>query len=334
MAERIAVLGAGSWGMAVADLLDRGGHAVTLWEFDESEFRKLVKHRGQPEKLSDFQLGPSIALTNDLQSAVSTASLLVLAIPSQSLRSALRGIRDVLPGTGVVNLAKGIEVRTLKRMSEVIAEELGVDPRLVATLSGPSHAEEVVRGMPTAVVAAGVSRDFTAKLQEIFSNASFRVYQSDDLVGVELGGSLKNIIAIGAGIAEGLGMGDNTLGAILTRGLAEITRLGVAMGAQPETFAGLSGIGDLITTCVSRHSRNRFVGDRIGRGERLENVLAGMTMVAEGVQTTRSGHELAGQHEVEMPITDQVYHVLFEGKAPAEAVEQLMERKLKPEIWK
>ena len=334
MAERIAVLGAGSWGMAVADLLDRGGHAVTLWEFDESEFRKLVKHRGQPDKLSDFQLASSIELTNDLQSAVMAASLLVLVVPSQSLRSALRGVGKLPSGAGVVNLAKGIEIKTLKRMSEVMTEELGIDPRLVATLSGPSHAEEVVRGMPTAVVAAGVSRDFTAKLQEIFSDASFRVYQSDDLVGVELGGSLKNIIAIGAGIAEGLGMGDNTLGAILTRGLAEITRLGVAMGALPETFAGLSGIGDLITTCVSRHSRNRFVGDKIGRGERLEDILAGMTMVAEGVQTTRSGYELAGLYEVEMPITDQVYRVLFEGKAPAEAVGQLMERKLKPEIWK
>ncbi len=334
MAERIAVLGAGSWGMAVADLLDRGGHAVTLWEFDESEFRKLVKHRGQPDKLSDFQLASSIELTNDLQSAVMAASLLVLVVPSQSLRSALRGVGKLPSGTGVVNLAKGIEIKTLKRMSEVMTEELGIDPRLVATLSGPSHAEEVVRGMPTAVVAAGVSRDFTAKLQEIFSDASFRVYQSDDLVGVELGGSLKNIIAIGAGIAEGLGMGDNTLGAILTRGLAEITRLGVAMGALPETFAGLSGIGDLITTCVSRHSRNRFVGDKIGRGERLEDILAGMTMVAEGVQTTRSGYELASLYEVEMPITDQVYRVLFEGKAPAEAVGQLMERKLKPEIWK
>jgi glycerol-3-phosphate dehydrogenase (NAD(P)+) len=334
MAERIAVLGAGSWGMAMADLLNRGGHAVTLWEFDESEYRKLVEHRGQPDKLSDFQLASSIALTNDLQSAVSTASLMVLAVPSQSLRSALRNINELPAGVGVVNLAKGIEIRTLKRMSEVISEELGIDPQRVATLSGPSHAEEVVRGMPTAVVAAGVSREFTARLQEIFSDASFRVYQSHDLIGVELGGSLKNIIAIGAGIAEGLGMGDNTLGAILTRGLAEITRLGVAMGALPETFAGLSGIGDLITTCVSRHSRNRFVGDRIGRGGRLEDILAGMTMVAEGVQTTRSGHELAGLYQVEMPITSQVYQVLFEGKAPDEAVGQLMERKLKPEIWK
>ena len=334
MAERIAVLGAGSWGMAVADLLDRGGHPVTLWEFDPGEFAKLVKHRGQPDKMSDFQLAPSIVLTNDLQSAVSEASLLVLAIPSQSLRSALRNVKGLPADVGVVNLAKGIEIRTLKRMSEVISEELGIEPRLVSTLSGPSHAEEVVRGMPTAVVAAGTSGEFTAKLQEIFSDASFRVYQSDDLIGVELGGSLKNIIAIGAGIAEGLGMGDNTLGAILTRGLAEITRLGVAMGALPETFAGLSGIGDLITTCVSRHSRNRFVGDRIGHGERLEDILAGMTMVAEGVQTTRSGYELAGLYDVEMPLTSQVYQVLFEGKAPAEAVGQLMERKLKPEIWK
>jgi glycerol-3-phosphate dehydrogenase (NAD(P)+) len=203
----------------------------------------------------------------------------------------------------------------------------------VATISGPSHAEEVVRDMPTTVVVAGQPDSFVEAVQESFSTSTFRVYKSHDLVGVELGGSLKNIIAISAGISSGLGLGDNTLGALITRGLAEISRLGLAMGASAETFAGLSGIGDLVTTCASRHSRNRFVGEAIGRGKSLQEVLQGMKMVAEGVQTTRSGHRLARMYDVEMPITQQVHEVLFEGKDPSRAVGDLMERSLKEEVW-
>ncbi|UCE25748.1 MAG: NAD(P)H-dependent glycerol-3-phosphate dehydrogenase, partial [Candidatus Zixiibacteriota bacterium] len=207
-------------------------------------------------------------------------------------------------------------------------------PDQIATLSGPSHAEEVVSDLPTAVVAAGKSLELIGRIQNIFSNQSFRVYQTDDLCGVELGGSLKNIIAIAAGITAGLGMGDNTMGALITRGLAEITRLGVTMGARPETFAGLSGIGDLVTTCSSRHSRNRYVGEKIGQGMKLADVLAQMTMVAEGVETTRSGNSLAQKYDVEMPITREMYDVLFNDKPPAEAVDDLMGRKLKAEIWR
>jgi len=332
--EKVTILGAGSWGMAIARLLHNNGMAVTLWEYDRVEYEKLLKFRGQPEKLKGFKLPASITLSNDLFDAIGDSWLIVLAIPSQFLRSALGQLRGKIdPQVGLVNLAKGIETNTLKRMSEVIVDELQPSHKRVITLSGPSHAEEVALDMPTAVVAAGCDDEFVTKIQAVFSSSSFRVYKSNDLVGVELGGSLKNIIAIAAGIADGLGMGDNTRGAVITRGLAEITRLGVAMGAKAETFAGLSGIGDLVTTCASRHSRNRYVGERIGRGEKLADILAGMCMVAEGVETTRSAFKLAGHLQVEIPITTEVYQVLFRGKSPQAAIEELMGRELKAEIW-
>jgi len=334
MSERVAILGAGSWGLAVARLLHANGHRVRLWEFDPAEHALLLRHRTHPKKLPGCRLDEQIGITNDLGEAVAGADLIVLAIPSQRMRSALDPLAGrVGPDIGIVNLAKGIEIRTLKRMSEVVAEVLDRPLGRIATLSGPSHAEEVARDMPTTVVVGGVNEEFCAEVQETFSGQTFRVYCCDDLTGVELGGALKNIIAIAAGIAGGLGLGDNTLGALITRGLAEITRLGVAMGANPLTFSGLSGVGDLVTTCVSRHSRNRYVGKHIGRGETLARVLAGMTMVAEGVETTRSGHALANRHGVEMPITAQVHAVLFDNKPPAEAVAELMGRELKPEIW-
>lgn len=333
--ERISVLGAGSWGMAIAALLDANGARVRMWEFNRDDYEKVHKLRYHPDKLDGIRLPQSIEVTNDLAFALGECDWLVLAIPSQSLRSVLVKVKDYpVKNAGFINLAKGIENGSLKRMSEVIVDELGVMPDRVATLSGPSHAEEVVGDLPTAVVAAGRSEDFTARIQQVFSSRTFRVYQSDDLIGVELGGSLKNIIAIAAGITAGLGMGDNTMGALITRGLAEIARLGIDMGARAETFAGLSGIGDLITTCASRHSRNRYVGEKIGHGERLADVLAGMKMVAEGVATTRSGWALSRQRGVEMPITREVHQVLFDDKPPAEAVEDLMGRTLKAEIWR
>ncbi|MEW6412215.1 MAG: NAD(P)H-dependent glycerol-3-phosphate dehydrogenase [Candidatus Zixiibacteriota bacterium] len=334
MAERIGILGAGSWGMAIAALLEKNGCEVKLWEFNKDDYEKIRGLRYHPDKLKEVRLADSIDVTNDLNHAVTDVKWLVLATPSQFLRSVLVKLKDrKFDGVGFVNLAKGIETTTLMRMSEVIEQELSVDPAFVSTLSGPSHAEEVAADLPTAVVAAGSSGDLIRRIQNLFSNQTFRVYQSDDLIGVELGGSLKNIIAIAAGITAGLGMGDNTMGALMTRGLAEMTRLGVTMGAQALTFAGLSGIGDLITTCSSRHSRNRYVGEHIGRGEKLKDVLASMKMVAEGVQTTRSGFTLAEKYQVEMPITKEVYEVLFNGKPPAEAVGDLMGRKLKAEIW-
>ena len=334
MSKAVTILGGGSWGMAVAHLLDRKGLQVTLWEHFPEDYEKLKELRGNPDKLPGLKLAESIRVTDNLEDAVNSSRLLVLAIPSQFVRAVLARIT---PGTdgprAVVSLAKGIEKHTLKRMSEVILDEMSLAGDKIVALSGPSHAEEVIRDMPTTVVAAGSSEALVTEIQELFSDNYFRVYMCHDLVGVELGGSLKNIIAIAAGIADGLGMGDNTKGALMTRGLAEITRLGISMGADPETFAGLSGMGDLITTCISRHSRNRWVGERIGKGEKLDDVLKKMTMVAEGVETTRSGYQLARLHRVEMPITEAVYSVLFENVAPAEAVGNLMGRTLKPEIW-
>jgi len=333
--KNISVLGAGSWGMAIAALLDNNDARVKLWEFNRDDYEKISQLRCHPDKLDRIKLAPGIEVTNDLAFALDGADWLVLAIPSQSLRSVLVQLKNnPVRAAGFINLAKGIENGSLKRMSELIIEELEVSPEQVATLSGPSHAEEVVADLPTAVVAAGSSEEFTARIQQLFSNRTFRVYQSDDLLGVELGGSLKNIIAIAAGITAGLGMGDNTMGALITRGLAEIARLGIEMGARAETFAGLSGIGDLVTTCASRHSRNRYVGEKIGRGELLADILAGMKMVAEGVATTRSGQALAQQRGVEMPITHEVYQVLFDDKPAAAAVEDLMGRSLKAEIWR
>ncbi len=334
MPERIAIIGAGSWGMAIARLLDQNGHAVTLWAYTPDEYHQLTTVRGIPDRLKGFRLAPSIEVSQDLASVVADSTLVVLAVPSQFLRSILSRMQGSIPAdVGLVNLAKGIEIGSLKRMSDVIEEVARVGLDRVVTLSGPSHAEEVILDMPTTVVVAGRSEKLATRVQGIFSRSTFRVYTSPDLIGVEVGGSLKNIIALASGIVDGLGFGDNTKGALITRGLAEITRLGVSMGAQAETFAGLSGIGDLVATCTSRHSRNRFVGERIGRGERLEHILAAMSMVAEGVDTTRSGFELAKRYEVEMPITSEVYRVLFENKPPAEAVAQLMGRSLKAEIW-
>lgn len=333
--NHVAVLGAGSWGMAVAALLHRQGCAVTLWEYDLDDFKRLVRTRGNPDRLTDFTLPEQIAITNNLGEAVSECDAIALAVPSQYLRSVIKKIpREVSRCPVIVNLAKGIENRTLKRMSEVLIEETGADAEQVASLSGPSHAEEVILDVPTTVVAASVSDDLAEKIQSLFSVGNFRVYKSSDITGVELGGSLKNVIAIAAGIADGLGLGDNTKGALITRGLAEFSRLGVAMGARMETFAGLSGVGDLITTCFSRHSRNRYVGEQIGRGRRLGEILQSMRMVAEGVQTAQSGLELARLHSVEVPITEQVCEVLFAGKPPASAVSDLMDRKLRSEVWR
>lgn len=333
MTEKIAILGAGSWGLAIADLLHNNGHQVTIWEFDQTACMLLKQDRTLPDKLADFTLNRDIKVTCQINECLHGSTMLVLAIPAQFLRSTLKQIKLFDKSIGVINLAKGIETGTLQRMSEVIADELELGGNSIATLSGPSHAEEVIKGLPTAVVVGSKSNELGIRVQETFSNESFRVYISDDIIGVELGGSLKNIVAIAAGIIEGLNMGDNTIGALLTRGLAEIARLGAALGARPETFAGLSGIGDLITTCVSKHSRNRHVGEAIGRGETLEQILERMTMVAEGVQTTRSGRDLARRHAVEMPITEQVYQVLFGKKPAAEAVAELMGRTLKTEIW-
>lgn len=297
--------------------------------------RQLTETRSHRERLPGLTLPDNVSVTGDITYALAKSDLAVLAIPSQYLRSVLRlAAKQLEAQSAVINVAKGIEASSLMRMSEVILEETALAPDKVITLSGPSHAEEVLLEMPTTVVAAGGSAERLERVQQLFSSSAFRVYSSDDLIGVELGGSLKNVIAISAGIADGLGLGDNTKGALITRGLAEISRLGIALGARAETFAGLSGIGDLVTTCASRHSRNRFVGEQIGRGKSLESVLSGMTAVAEGVETSRSAFQLATRYDVEMPITTEIHKVLFEQKKPSEALGDLMGRSLKAEIWR
>jgi glycerol-3-phosphate dehydrogenase (NAD(P)+) len=335
MPEKIAVLGAGSWGISIANLLHSNGHQVALWEFNLDDCRMLQNDRMHQSKLPGIIIPDEIAITNDLSEAVNAAGFLILALPAQKIRAVGESLNALLKSPRYfVNLAKGVEIGTLLRMSQVIKETIAVaSDDNVATLSGPSHAEEVSRNLPTTVVAASANAEFAMQVQRLFNNRSFRVYRSTDLIGVELGGSLKNVIAIASGITQGLGFGDNTTGALITRGLAEITRMGVKLGADPLTFAGLSGIGDLITTCISKHSRNRYVGEHIGRGEKLKDILNNMVMVAEGVDTCRSAFAMSTKYEVEMPITAEVFHVLFENKPAAEALADLMGRSIKEEIW-
>lgn len=334
MAE-IAVLGAGSWGIAVSTLLSHNGHKVTMWEFDTEEMKGLRAQREHREKLPGVRIPDEIKITDQLESAVSGAEMLVLALPSHTVRQVVKRVSGIrLRDPVVVNLAKGIENDTLLRMSEVLKQEL--PPVLhgkITTLSGPSHAEEVAREVPTTVVVAGFTEEAAREVQRAFMSPQFRVYTNSDLVGVELGGSLKNIIAIASGICDGMDLGDNSKGALISRGLAEIIRLGEKLGAKRETFAGLSGLGDLVTTCISKFSRNRFVGEEIGKGRSLKEVQSGMTMVAEGIKTARSAFQLSSRHEVEMPITQQVHQVLFEDKSPRQAMIELMTRDPKSEIW-
>jgi glycerol-3-phosphate dehydrogenase (NAD(P)+) len=284
--------------------------------------------------LPGIRIPEAITITSDMAEAVAGRTTVVVVVPSHGVRDTASTLAPLLEGGETVVIAtKGIEEKTLKRMSEVVVEAAGVDAARVAVLVGPSHAEEVSRNLPTAVVAASSNTDTALKVQDVFMTPTFRVYTNEDVVGVEVGVALKNVVAIAAGMCDGLGFGDNTKGALLTRGLAEMTRLGVSMGARQETFSGLAGIGDLITTCISRHSRNRFVGQEIGKGRNLADVLAGMVMVAEGVRTTRSAAGLARKYGVETPIAAEVYEILFNDKPAKQAIKDLMLRTPKPEIW-
>ena len=331
----IAVLGAGSWGIAISTLLNYNGHKVTLWEFDRQERKRLSIQREHKEKLPGVTIPDRVEITDQLDLAVSKADMLTLALPSHTVREVAKKIDSIkLKDPIVVNLAKGVENKTLLRMSEVLKQELPADlHERITTLSGPSHAEEVARKIPTTVVVAGFREEAARAVQHAFMNPYFRVYTNSDIIGVELGGSIKNVIAIAVGICDGMGLGDNSKGALISRGLAEIIRLGEKLGAKQETFAGLSGLGDLVTTCISRFSRNRFVGEQIGRGKSLEEILEEMVMVAEGVKTAESAFQLSQKHEVEMPITAQVYQILFENKKPERALRELMTRDPKSEIW-
>ena len=328
-ARTAIVLGDGAMGTAMACLLAGRGLRVTLWSAFPDYAQEMRRTRRNPKFLPGIEIPPQIAISAAAEE-LPAAGLVVLAVPAQFLRKVLGEVGPRLPsGALYVCVAKGLEVGTLLRPSEIVGAVLG--ERTFVALSGPSHAEEVAVGLPATVVAASPEEAAARRVQETFRTERFRVYTSTDLAGVELGGALKNVIAIAAGISDGLGLGDNAKAALMTRGIVEIARLGTAMGADPATFSGLSGIGDLIVTCTSRHSRNRAVGEAIGRGQSLDAILARMVQVAEGVWTTRSARELAHRHRVEMPITEVVYAVLFEDKPPAEAVIDLMSRPPRPE---
>jgi glycerol-3-phosphate dehydrogenase (NAD(P)+) len=330
---KIGVLGAGGWGTTLAVLLHQNGHNVTLWEFDESYVKTLTRTRYNEKYLPGIFIPQEIKITHSLPDAVIGQEIIVLAVPSQFMRGVVKNISvSDVKNTIFCNVAKGIEINTLMTMSQVLKDVMpSLSDQQIGILSGPSHAEEVSRKVPTAVVAASLSESTSKCIQSAFMTSYFRVYGSLDILGVELGGAFKNVIAIGAGIIDGAKFGDNTKAAIMTRGVAEISRLGISMGAQPETFAGLSGMGDLIVTCMSRHSRNRFVGEQIGGGKKLKQVLASMDMVAEGVETSRSASQLAEKFNVETPITTEVYKILFEDKDPVKATNDLMTRDMKME---
>lgn len=332
---KVCILGAGSWGIALSVLLHSNHHQISLWEFKSEDMTKLSLSREHSQKLPGVKVPNGVEITDDLDNAVKDKEMLLLALPSHTVREVAKKLsRTKLNDPIIVNLAKGIENKTLCRMSEVLVQELPEgSQKKIATLSGPSHAEEVAKSIPTSVVVAGFEEETAKKIQLIFMNKYFRVYTNSDLLGVELGGSLKNVIAIASGICDGLELGDNTKGGLLTRGLAEMMRLGQRMGAKAQTFAGLSGMGDLITTCMSLFSRNRWVGEQLGKGKNLKQILKQMVMVAEGVKTTGSAYLLAQKHQVEMPITEQVYKILFEDKNPKQALLDLMSRNPKSEIW-
>ena len=332
----VSVLGAGSWGIALANHCQKIGHNVRLWEFDAEMANQLATTRERPAVLSNTRILDPIRVTSALESAVTDTEIILLVVPSHVVRPVLKQLAQLkCPNHAViVNCAKGIEFETLSRISEIATQELpAILSSRYAVLSGPSHAEEVSLEIPTAVVIASADELVGRFIQQALNSATFRIYRSPDVAGVELGGSLKNVIAIAAGICDGAGFGDNTKAALQPRGLAEMSRLGKKLGANPLTFSGLSGMGDLIVTCMSRHSRNRYLGEEIGKGKKLAEILESMTMVAEGVRTSRAVVELAKREKVEMPISKEVYKVLFEDKDPKHALQDLLSREVKPEIW-
>jgi glycerol-3-phosphate dehydrogenase (NAD(P)+) len=326
--SRVAVLGAGSFGTTLAIHVANAGHDTRLWGRDGAAMAQLAAGRENRKFLAGITLPPEVKVHAELEVALEQAEFILFVVPSQAMRSMATKVAAIGARGVPVCASKGLELATLRRLSEVLTETLG-DPAPV-TLTGPSHAEEVARGIPTTVVAASTDEARARDVQVLCSTPRFRVYTNDDVIGCEYGGALKNVIAIAAGVCDGLGFGDNTKGALLTRGLAEMARLGEVMGARRETFSGLTGMGDLIATAMSRHSRNRHVGERLGRGESLEQVLGAMVMVAEGVNTARAARDLGRQRGVELPITEQVC-ALFEGRDPMTALMALMTRDLKRE---
>lgn len=328
--SKISVIGAGSWGTALATVLNTNGHEVTIWSILESEISMLREKREHTQKLPGVKLAEDILLTTDLSAAILDRDLLILAVPSVYTRSTAHSMKDlVAEGQTILNVAKGIEENSLKTLMEIIEEE--IPQAVVAVLSGPSHAEEVGKGLPTTCVVGAKTRNVAEYIQNIFMNDVFRIYTSPDIIGIELGGALKNVIALAAGMADGLGYGDNTKAALITRGIAEIGRLAIAMGARYETLSGLTGIGDLIVTCASVHSRNRKAGMLIGQGKTANEAMDEVQMVVEGVYSAKAAMKLAMKYQVPMPIIEQVNLVLFENKSVKEAVQGLMQRDKKPE---
>lgn len=333
---KIGVIGSGTWGTALAVLLSGNGHQAELWSAVPAEVEALTATRRHPN-LGDTPIPENIRITGDLQEAMEEKELLVLSVPSVYVRETAGKMAPFLKkGQVVTNVAKGIEDGSLKTLSEVIEEELPAS--CVTVLSGPSHAEEVSRGLPTTCVAGAHKKEDAELVQSLFMSRVFRVYTSPDMLGIELGGALKNVIALAAGIADGLGCGDNTKAALITRGIAEITRLGTVMGGRPETFSGLTGIGDLIVTCASMHSRNRRAGILIGKGYTMEEAMKEVNMVVEGVYSARAARALSEKYQVSMPIVEQVNQVLFEGKSAKDALYELMLRDRRMEnsdlVWK
>ncbi len=334
MLERTAVIGAGGWGTALAVLLGLKEIPVNLWVRNDDVFQAIAKTRVNSLYLPGVELPGIVRPVQSLEEAVGKSGLVIMAVPSHAMRETAARIGEHLdPGAVIVSAAKGFEENSLLRMSTVLEETLPKKfRRRITVLSGPNHAEEVSRLLPAASVAASRSETIARTVSDALLTDRFRVYTNTDLIGVETGGALKNVIALGAGIADGLMLGDNARAALVTRGVVEITRLGVAMGGKARTFTGLSGLGDLFVTCSSTHSRNRAVGIKLGQGESLDHILSGMRTVAEGIKTTAAAKRLAEQYKVEMPITEEIYRVLFEKKPAAEALQALMTRRSKAEL--
>jgi len=332
---KISVLGAGSWGITLAILLSENRHRVHLWEYHPEFAKRLNRIRESKDKLPGIKIPKSVLISNQLEKVLENSDIILFVIPSHTLRQVALSVKKYKLKKNVifVSAIKGIENDSLLRMSQIIQQILPqATPERMIVLSGPSHAEEVARHLPTTIVAACHKLERARIVQNVFMRPYFRVYTNQDVIGVETAGALKNIIAIAAGIADGIGFGSNSKSALLTRGLFEISRLGVHLGAKALTFAGLAGMGDLITTCISPYSRNRYVGEHIGQGENLKKILSSMKMVAEGVKTTRSAYALSKKYQIEMPITQEVYRVLFKAKSPQKAVLDLMTRRAKTEI--
>lgn len=324
---RVAVIGAGSWGTALANVTAENDVCTYLWVRRRELADEIRETQENKPYLPGVKLSPKIEVSTDIQKVASLADIIIIAVPSQTVRHMARKINGYLKKNAIVTSAtKGIELNSFKRMSQILSEELPQCNQNIVALSGPSHAEEVIRNLPTAVVAASSRQSAAEVVQDVLMNSNFRVYTSADIIGAELGGALKNVIAICAGISDGLGFGDNTRAALMTRGIVEITRLGIKLGACPETFSGLSGIGDLIVTCSSQFSRNRKAGIDIGRGKTVKEVVESTNMIVEGINTAKAAFQLAKKIKIEMPITEQAYLVLFQRRDPATAVTSLMNR--------